>query len=448
MQTQQTSIRTRTITPFPYQLEGVQWLKQKRFALLADEMGLGKTAQALLAAKEVGAKRILIICPAVARVNWLREWQAWIDLPAPLVVQKAVDFQPAYTGSLICSFEFATSHLEQLKAHGKWDLVIIDEAHFLKSITSKRSRAILGKGGIVHHTRRAWALTGTPAPNHAGELWTYLRTFGATNLSYLEFINIYCRVENGFKDVLVVTGTKVEKAEELKSLLNKVMLRRLVQDVQKELPEVFFQSFVIERNILGMELENRELNEIEMKLKQYMDIFGDDIMELLKSHDGEVQLATLRRLTGLVKVNAFISLIADELEQKAYKKIVVFAIHSEVIDKIHLSLSSFGSVKLYGATTPAQRQKAIDNFQNDPATRVFVGNILAAGTAITLHAADQVAFIEQDWVPGNNMQAVKRVHRTGQKNTVTARFFGLSNSIDERISQVLKRKTQELETII
>jgi SNF2 family DNA or RNA helicase len=99
---------------------------------------------------------------------------------------------------------------------------------------------------------------------------------------------------------------------------------------------------------------------------------------------------------------------------------------------------------LFGGTDPERREKNIKKFIHNPLCRVFIGNIRAAGIAITLTAASEVAFVESSWVPADNAQAAMRVHRIGQTRPVRCRFFGLVNSSDEKVQQVLKRKTRDI----
>jgi SNF2 family DNA or RNA helicase len=97
-----------------------------------------------------------------------------------------------------------------------------------------------------------------------------------------------------------------------------------------------------------------------------------------------------------------------------------------------------------GAIDPATRQRNVDNFMKNPKYKVFIGNIQAAGTAITLTSAHNIVFIEQDWVPGNNAQAAMRVHRIGQTKPVHVRVLYLPDTIDEKIARILKCKTRDL----
>jgi SWI/SNF-related matrix-associated actin-dependent regulator 1 of chromatin subfamily A len=161
-----------------------------------------------------------------------------------------------------------------------------------------------------------------------------------------------------------------------------------------------------------------------------------------------IALARLRRLTGIAKAKATADLVRHELVCGALEKVVVFAHHSEVLRTLASALARFGVVTVDGGTSPSRRQTAIDRFQIDPATRVFLGQITAASTAITLTAASHVVFAEASWVPGDNLQAAKRCHRIGQTRPVLARFISLAGSLDEAITEVLRRKTRLLAQLI
>jgi SWI/SNF-related matrix-associated actin-dependent regulator 1 of chromatin subfamily A len=158
-------------------------------------------------------------------------------------------------------------------------------------------------------------------------------------------------------------------------------------------------------------------------------------------------ISTLRRYMGLQKVEPIVEMVKAAFKAKAYEKLVIFAIHRDVIENLRVGLRELKPVVLYGGTDPEKRQRNIDRFQNNPACKVFIGNIQAAGTAITLTAAHNVWFVEQDWVPGNNAQAVMRCHRIGQENPVTVRFISLDQSLDHAVMLILKRKVRDLTQI-
>jgi SNF2 family DNA or RNA helicase len=451
---------------FPYQNEGAAFLAERKLALLADEMGLGKTVQAIHGLERIHAKRAIVISPSVARINWVREFEMWSkSKPDVFSTTNLADPVPQ-NGHVVCSFEYATKNFRRICEH-KWDVLIVDEAHFLKSTDTHRAKAILGVEGVIRKASRCWLLSGTPAPSHAGELWLILYTFGVTKLTQDDFVNRYCVLapfRAGNRTVNRVVATRKEMIPELRQLLFKVMLRRLKKDVMKELPPINFGHVVVEPGLVDIEilpsftqyfLPTDRRAELNAELKRQSDLLisveanmkpnlNDKVTTVAAIQDS---VSTLRRYVGLQKCEAAIELISKELKSNAYQKIVIFAIHRDVIETMRVGLREFGAVCLYGNTDPAKRQKNIDRFQNNPKCRVFIGNIMAAGTAITLTAAHHVTFIEQDWVPGNNAQAIMRVHRIGQEQPVSVRFILLDQSLDAKIGFIVKRKTEALTQI-
>jgi SWI/SNF-related matrix-associated actin-dependent regulator 1 of chromatin subfamily A len=430
---------------FSYQREGAKWLSQRKVALLADEMGVGKTAQAITAADLMGAMRVLVLCPAVARLNWLREFTRFSKLTREWIVMRSAQDKVSLLNSVITSYDLATRASEKLC--GSWDTLILDEAHYLKSTETKRSLAVWGKQGLVRRAERVWALSGTPAPNHAGELWPLLFSFGVTPLTYQAFIDRYC---NGFDSGFgyQITGTKAERMPELKTMLSSVMLRRRKQDVLADLPPIFYSRTVVEAGHVEIGPEIDRLKREERRLADAMALSESSVEEAMAALEGLAQsLSTLRRYSGLRKVSPVVEMISGELELGLYDKVVIFAIHKDVVAGLRHGLSSFNPVVVDGGTPIAGKQLAVDAFQTDERVQVFIGNIQAAGTNLTLTAAHHVVIVEEDWVPANNAQAAMRCHRIGQTKPVTVRFVSLATPLDERVASLVERKTRELSKI-
>ena len=188
---------------FPYQQTGAKFLSDKNLALLADEMGLGKTPQAIAAADLVGAKSVCVICPAIGRINWRREFEKFSNR--------------VWTEENLVISSFESAH--KISKEKTFDVLIVDEAHYLKSHTAKRTALIYGKDGLVRRSKRVWALTGTPAPNNASELWTLLFTFGATRLGFDQFVERYCLFYNSSYGRMI-TGNNLITLPELQGLLS------------------------------------------------------------------------------------------------------------------------------------------------------------------------------------------------------------------------------------
>lgn len=442
-----------TLDLYPYQREGGRFLAASRAALLADEPGLGKSAQAILAADMLAADRILVVCPAVLRSNWAAEFRrfSWLARK-PVLIHTNNDAQALseLDGApyiVIVSYDLLQRDgVDKALKNIEWDVLILDEAHYLKSMDAKRTHNVYGKQGLVRHAHRTWALSGTPAPNHVGELWPLLYTFGATNRKYDDFIQTYCNVQQTPYG-LQVRGTKADKRAEVRELLGRVTLRRRKCDVLKDLPPIFFQQISVERGEVPIAADNTlepmygsEVKRVEMLLDALSDPMA--ALEALAP-----SISTLRRLIGLQKVEPVAEIVSQELRDHAYEKIVIFGVHTDVIDGLEAKLWEFDPVKIYGKTSVKDRELAIYKFQNDPSCRVFIGNIQAAGTGLTLTAASNVMFCEQSFVPGENSQAAQRCHRISQTNPVFVRMAGIADSFDDRITEIILRKSRDLALI-
>lgn len=419
-----------------YQKEGVEFLKLKTRAYISDEMGLGKTPQAIVAAKELGIHpaHALVVCPAIARVNWQREWLGW--------------YSPGSPAPNILSYEQATK--SPYAPHRPARLIIFDEAHYLKNPTAQRTKAALSRGGYGERAERVWFLSGTPAPNHPGELWSILDFCGQAGMTYDEWVSQYCVAYRvGYQ--LRITGMKKSAADTLKWYLAStgLFLRRRKAEVLKDLPPIWYQHTTVEPpanfNQIGMQ-QPRDITLVEQErklLEGVLESQGADAMLALANG-----VSTLRRYTGFRKATVVSKMIAEEAANGAWEKLVVFAVHTAVIEKLVGDLGAFGAVAIQGKHSPKQRQAAIDSF-SDPKSkcRVIVCQVQAAGTAITLHArgaCSNVLVVECPWTPGELAQACARVHRIGQPNGVTVRIVSLLDSIDQAVSGLVARKAEEI----
>jgi SNF2 family DNA or RNA helicase len=447
----------------PFQDYGAKWLPLRKCRLLADQMGLGKTPQIITAADIVGAEKVLVVCPAVAKVNWLREFERWSWWGREFCYRKKGKFPTNPTApSRIESYDGVIQAAKGgvfWQAKEEWDLLILDESHFTKSMDAKRTKAIFGKNGLVRRAKRVWAVTGTPMPSHPGELWTIMYTFGATRLRYIPFIMRYCEFAPGCgpsSGQMQIKGAKRERLPELRRLLKPIMLRRRMEDVMPELPPYIFSDVVVEpgevdlrlvgsfaTRMYPVDLSDEIYSEVARQEEEAEKVFPD--MKALEAMAGSI--STLRLFVGLQKIKPVAELISDELRRNEYQKIVIFAIHRDVIEGLRRELKDFDCVTLYGKTPPERRQRNIDRFKKKKSCRVFIGNIHAAGTNLTLTEADQVLFVEQAWTPGDNAQAAARCRRIGTTRPVNVRFVSIADSIDEKISAILRRKAKDISEI-
>jgi len=442
---------------FPYQEVGAKWLATKPRALLADEMGLGKSAQAITACDIVGAKRILVLCPAIGRSNWIAEFQKFSRAGLSLsAVYTTVD-RPSFVSGIVCSYNLMTndSVYTWISSH-YWDVVVLDESHFLKNRKANRTEAVFGP--LTEKSRFVWALSGTPAPNHGGELYPLLRAFRAYNQDYWTYARRYCVLLDTQYETRIV-GTK--RIPEIRALLAPFTLRRTKKEVMPELPPIVYSDYAVEPGEVDLirwhpevETHFRTIEEIEKRIVDQQAAvdtvvnvtgLGKDGLQSLKGLQAKCMES--RRYTGLQKVPAVAELIASEMDAGAYDKKVIFCIHKAVVEELRERLRKFDPVVVFGETPAKKREKRIKRFEKNKRCRLFIANIQAAGTMINLTCASHVDIVEPSWVPSDNAQAIMRLHRYGQINTVFARFFLLPNSSDQKVVKVLKRKTAELTEI-
>lgn len=421
----------KVLKPYPYQKKIVRQLAQMPKAILGAEMGTGKTLMSLLAMEANSLNKVLVLCPAIAVANWKREAQR-VGFSAELRVMSYDKARQPKT-------------LKELKEWGHQG-IILDEAHFLKSSGAKRTRAVYGHAcdgvdGLVTGCKRVYALSGTIAPNNVSELYPHLRFMVPSRVkgSYFAFRNRYCSIRDT-RWGSVITGAR--NTEELKDMMRDVYIPLRSRDVLPDLPSISFNDTVVDpvdaKEALLKLKEYEKLPEIEA-LVQHLENAAETSPPPPSEH-----VATLRRLIGAAKTPAAAQYILEMLEGSK-DKVVVFAYHKSVLRHLQkLILSKVKSVMVDGSCSQNERNESIHRFQNDPECRVFIGQLTACGTAITLTQSNQVVFLEQDWTPATNLQASKRCHRIGQERPVFCTNLMLHNSIDERISAALSAKTQHL----
>lgn len=439
---------------FPYQRVGAEWLSMRTHGLLCDEMGLGKTPQAIAAADMAGLRRILVLAPAAVRENWRREFLRWQSTARTARIVRSVDDVGQADVSIV-SYDLARSRpvLNALLAR-TWDLLVCDEAHYLKNPTSARTRAVLE--GLAPAAGRAWGLTGTPMPNDATELWSLFKAFGpealekadGTTMAYWPFRKAYCvEIPMGNTGRSKIVG--VRNKDDLKARAAKVVLRRKKVDVLKDLPPLREGEMPLPHDGFKVPADDPETADLVRRIQIAVLVSNDvekDVGRVIQDASGD-SVSRLRRLTASVKARVLAPLLVEEMEQRA-DKLVVMGWHRDTLDVLVESLSRFGAVRLSGDTPQAQRQVAIDRFQDDPTCRVFVGQIQAAGTGITLTAASDLVFAEMSWTPAENAQAAMRVHRVGQSRPVLIRYAMLAGTVDEAVVRTLRRKTADIRAIV
>lgn len=425
---------------FPFQKAGVAFIeKSNGRALIADEMGLGKTIQAAAWLQLHPEKRpAIILCPASLKLNWAKEIRDTLSTKDKVQILQGTKPYPVTGDIIIINYDILNSWVETLQALQAINpqVLIIDEAHLIKNSSAIRTKATkkLAKG-IPH----VIALTGTPIVNRPVEGFNIFQILDRNLFpNFWTYVHRYCGARhNGFGwDFSGATN----KEELHRILTSTIMIRRRKSDVLKDLPEKLY-SFV------PMDLANgTEYRIAEAEFIEYLrDVKGKEAAEKAKKAEHLVKIEHLKQLAVKGKMKQAINWIKDFIEDGS--KLVVFAVHKEVIDQLMKEFKET-AVKIDGSTPTPERHKAVEAFQNDSNVKLFIGNIQAAGVGITLTAASAVAFLELPWTPGELVQAEDRCHRIGQKNAVNIYYLLAENSVEYRLAKLLDRKKEVLSAVI
>jgi SWI/SNF-related matrix-associated actin-dependent regulator of chromatin subfamily A-like protein 1 len=433
----------------PYQKAGIEYLinSGNKNVLLADEQGLGKTIQAIGYANHRRFKKILVICPAFLKINWLREFQTWYLHEINSQIMKGInDTIKDDTELLIVNYDILSKNRLTIKRWLRDALILIDEAQYLKNPDSKRTKAcvsLLGNNKVI-------AISGTPINNRPIDFWSLWSSVFRSRVpqAYLGMLDYGIRYCSAFRQRLIQRGEEKEvwnmdgasNTPELNYILReRFMLRRLKEDVLTQLPDKRY-------NVIDLASDEPKIEKI---LKEE-DSYSTDV---LKSIDGTGRMPDLTSLAGIrrqiaeLKVTQVIQFIQNVLDSE--EQVFVIAHHKTVIEAIYEACIALGfsSAIINGSTGTNTRQKHVDNFQKG-IIRVLIGNIQATGVGITLTASRVAVFAECSWVPSENEQVVDRIHRIGQTRMVDAYFLVFGGSLDSRILRRSFEKKKIIDKIL
>lgn len=433
---------------YSFQKDAVTRIAKGDQVYLGFDPGLGKSRTALEAARYRAARRILVICPASGRYVWEEQTRRWSRYPVT-IVRSIADLKK--DGVLVLTYGLISQKdgiYGSIIAKGKpFDLTVLDEAAAVKNPGANRTKEILKK--MLPNLGYVLPLSGTPAPNHAGELYPLLKALypealqttvlPSRQMLQWEFEDRYCVVtQKRFgmgRPVRVVEGGK--NLKELREKLNGFMLRVKKEEVLKDLPPVRY-------DVVPIGVDGSAVSQIPVLPP---DISDDDLLRYLSGATDE-HLMRLRRQLGVLKTPAAIEYIDDFMTNlPSGRKILVFAHHKDVIGRLVAGLQNWNPMQIVGASSSVDRASAVNIFLEDHHCRVLIGNIQAMGTGLTLVgpkcACSDVIFVEAAYSPADNVQAAARVHRIGQREAVVARFLTAHGTIDDRINDILARKARD-----
>lgn len=381
---------------YDYQVDGVRHLIQHSSALLADDMGLGKTLQSLVAAhlRRVPGLPNLILCPASMRISWEREIKRVLKQD---VVWQVGEPEPRQSPEwIVTSYEGLGCVLDR-----QYGVMVVDEAHYLKEVGSARTC-----NAFAVEAKNKYLLTGTPILNVERELYTLLKLGGHPigQLPVQQFERMFA-------------GNKILRRE-LGQHVQSWMLRRMKELVLK---------------LKGKTWQKPAVTPPSDFRERYGKLEADDSLLAM------VKIGRARQMLEVAKID-YIADYVGGLRQE--DKVIVFCQYTQSIAAFQAAFEAAGIkyVTLTGADSLKKRQQAIDAFQKDKGTRIFLATTDAAYVGITLTAANYVMFASRPWTPGKEAQAEDRAYRNGQERPVIVVQPYIPGTLDEALAALLDHK--------
>ena len=399
-----------------YQIKGIEWLIDTKVGILADDMGLGKTVQTIKAMEHLFENEIIENCIIVAPLSLQRNWENEISKWAPsLRYERLRSSDNSNTAVLkkLGSSKIIITNYENLKNSTDYfktinfDLMIADEVHKIRKSTSQISEAVFN-----FKKKRFWGLTGTPIENNVEDLLNLLSHLTGKNINP--------------KD-------KQRSPLFLLELMKPYILRRLKSQVLEELPKVTEVDYPVEL--------------LDKQITEYSSIWQKrhEIAENEGSHFSV--LSKLRKICDGGKEfeeNAK-TLITGELIKKIQEnneKVIVFSYYLDPLYGLEklLKTKDINYVKFFDLDVDA-REESVDTFRNDDSVIAFIASSRIASEGLTLTEANNVIFLNRWWNPSSNSQARDRVVRIGQEKPVTIYNLYCVDTIEERVSEILRDKS-------
>ncbi len=432
----------------PYQTSGFQWLSYLNDVswggILADDMGLGKTIQALTMMHyykaTTGNLKAIVVCPTTLIYNWKNEVEkftptlTWHIHHGSLRSRSAEDLQKH--NIIITTYGTLRSDI-QLLLKINFDYVVLDESQAIKNPSSKVTKA-----ACLLNAKNRLCMSGTPLQNNTFDIFAQMNFLNPGLLGSMEFFR------NEFATPIDKFGEQVQK-DHLRKLLFPFILRRTKEQVAKDLPEKTETILFCE-----MEKEQREIYEA------YRNSFRDKILgEIDQQGINKSQLTILQGLMKLRQICDSPAILNEEdkypnhsikleeltreiTENIGEHKALVFSQFLGMLALIKKKLTEDGIPFEYfdGSTSAIDREKAIQNFQNNDVCRVFLISLKAGGVGLNLTAADYVYIVDPWWNPAVEQQAIDRTHRIGQTKNIFAYRMICIDTIEDKILQLQERK--------
>lgn len=387
-----------------YQEFGTKYILNQQRVLLGDEMGLGKTMQAIAAIahlKANGATHFIVVCPVSVMVNWGREIEKHSKLSTMRIHgdDREKQFEDFIENGGVAVTTFETIVKLPLEKLLHIDMLTVDEAHYVKNPSAKRTIALKTVASVSDHIL---LMTGTPLENKVEEM-IFLISMLRENLA------------SELNSMLTLS-----KAPEFRTKAAPVYLRRVREDVLTELPEKLESEEWCDLTAAEKKLYVQALTERNTTACRKLSYDVPDIQDSSK-------------LTRLVE-------LCDQAKEEG-RKIIIFSFFLGVLDRVQEALGDRCFGRITGAIPSEERQEIIDKFADTPDGSVMLSQIIAGGVGLNIQCASVVIICEPQWKPSIESQAISRCYRMGQSKSVLVYRLLSDNTVDEDITQLLKYKS-------
>ena len=417
--------------PMEHQKVAIEKLLANDKFILADDMGLGKTTAAVIASMESGAKKVLIVCPASLKINWDREIKNYTDRKVLIVEGRkwGSTFDYYIINYDILKNYHTTEKSEdsddyKLLVNEKFNLAIVDEAHYVSNTTANRTRLL---NDVLETIPKVWLLTGTPMTSRPINYFNLLKIVDSPlTLNWQSYVRRYCKGYQftvGNRKVWNTSGAS--NLDELRERTKSYVLRRMKTDIL-DLPEKIITPVFVELNSKMYEEELDDFTRISNDKKD------EETLTVTLN-----RLMKIRQLIAYEKIPYTCEIIDKCLDQG--KKVIIFTNFTMSLDMLHEKYKK-NSVILNGSMSKEKKQDAVDRFQNEDKIKIFISNIVAGGVGITLTAAEVVIMNDLSFVPAHHSQAEDRAYRYGQKNSVLVYYPVFENTVEKIIYNILQKK--------
>ena len=439
----------------PFQKVCVKYALKTKYLFIADDMGCGKTIEALATFQASNSKKCLIVCPASVKYNWLEEAQKWLPSRKSIILTLSKDNKVQTEEINIINYNMLTKISTYI--NNDFDMFIFDESHRLKSKNTQWSKTSLN---LTKSAKYCLLLSGTPVLNRPADLIHQLNIIGRLSLfgGEWKFKQKYCDLKR------TRFGWDYSGASNLEDLHDKLIstcyIRRTKDQVLKELPTK-------QRSYIPIVLSNKEYkiyNEAEENIADWIVNSEKEIKKYYETNnitdkksfeyitkmkvaraETLIKISKLRQIVANNKITSFCDWAEDFMTTG--KKLIIFAIHKEIISAIQSKLDKYGVVIINGEVPIITRQENIKKFQNDNDTKIIICNIQSGGVGLTLTAASDVAFLEFGWTIAEHLQAEDRAYRIGQTNSVNIWYFYCKDTIDLDFISLLQSKEKIINAI-